>query len=325
MCTAATYKTKDFYFGRTLDYEFSYGDQITVTPRNYPFHFRHVEDQKNHYAIIGMAHVAEDYPLYYDAINEKGVGIAGLNFVGNAFYADIQPGRDNIAQFELIPWILSQCSSVAEARELFSRTNIVNTPFSEQLPLAQLHWIVSDEKESITVESMADGLHIYENPVGVLTNNPPFPQQMFQLNNYMHLSPKQPVNTFGGELSLNAYSRGMGGLGLPGDLSSASRFVRVAFTKVNSFSGESEAESVSQFFHILGSVDQQRGCCEVADGKYEITLYTSCCNATKGIYYYNTYENHQISAVDMHRENLDSENLICYPVIQGEQIHFQNK
>ena len=325
MCTAATYKTKDFYFGRTLDYEFSYGDQITVTPRNYPFHFRHVEDQKNHYAIIGMAHVAEDYPLYYDAINEKGVGMAGLNFVGNAFYADIQPGRDNIAQFELIPWILSQCSSVAEARELFSRTNIVNTPFSEQLPLAQLHWIVSDEKESITVESMADGLHIYENPVGVLTNNPPFPQQMFQLNNYMHLSPKQPVNTFGGELSLNAYSRGMGGLGLPGDLSSASRFVRVAFTKVNSFSGESEAESVSQFFHILGSVDQQRGCCEVADGKYEITLYTSCCNATKGIYYYNTYENHQISAVDMHRENLDSENLICYPVIQGEQIHFQNK
>ena len=325
MCTAATYKTKDFYFGRTLDYEFSYGDQITVTPRNYPFHFRHVEDQKNHYAIIGMAHVAEDYPLYYDAINEKGVGMAGLNFVGNAFYADIQPGRDNIAQFELIPWILSQCSSVAEARELFSRTNIVNTPFSEQLPLAQLHWIVSDEKESITIESMADGLHIYENPVGVLTNNPPFPQQMFQLNNYMHLSPKQPVNTFGGELSLNAYSRGMGGLGLPGDLSSASRFVRVAFTKVNSFSGESEAESVSQFFHILGSVDQQRGCCEVADGKYEITLYTSCCNATKGIYYYNTYENHQISAVDMHRENLDSENLICYPVIQGEQIHFQNK
>ena len=84
------------------------------------------------------------------------------------------------------------------------------------------------------------------------------------------------------------------------------------------------SESVSQFFHILGSVDQQRGCCEVADGKYEITLYTSCCNVTKGIYYYNTYENHQISAVDMHREDLDSEALICYPVIQGEKIHFQN-
>ncbi len=106
---------------------------------------------------------------------------------------------------------------------------------------------------------------------------------------------------------------------------SSSRFVRVAFTKVNAISGESEEESVSQFFHILGSVDQQRGCCEVADGKYEITLYTSCCNVTKGIYYYNTYENHQISAVDMHVENLDSDKMICYPVIQGERINYQNK
>ena len=311
MCTAATYKTKDFYFGRTLDYEFSYGDQIVITPRNYAFNFRHVGDMKNHYAIIGMAHVAEDYPLYYDAMNEKGVAMAGLNFVGNAVYAAIKSDVENIAQFEFIPWILSQCSSLVEVRELLERINIVNTPFSEQLPLAQLHWIISDENESITVESMSDGLHIYDNPVGVLTNNPPFPQQMFQLNNYMYLSPKQPRNTFCENLALDAYSRGMGGLGLPGDLSSSSRFVRVAFTKVNAISGESEEESVSQFFHILGSVDQQRGCCEVADGKYEITLYTSCCNVTKGIYYYNTYENHQISAVDMHVENLDSDKMIA--------------
>ena len=91
MCTAATYKSKDFYFGRTLDYEYSYGDQIVITPRNYVFNFRHVDDMKNHYAIIGMAHVAEDYPLYYDAMNEKGVAMAGLNFVGNAVYAAIKP------------------------------------------------------------------------------------------------------------------------------------------------------------------------------------------------------------------------------------------
>ena len=324
MCTAATYKTRDFYFGRTLDYEFSYGDQITITPRNYPFHFRHAGVIDKHFAIIGMAHVAENYPLYYDAINEKGLGMAGLNFVGNAAYADVKPGLDNIAQFEFIPWILSQCASVAEVRTLLARMNLVNTPFSKQFPLAQLHWIISDKEESITVESMSDRLHIYDNPVGVLTNNPPFPQQMFQLNNYMHLSPKQPANTFADDLALSAYSRGMGALGLPGDLSSASRFVRVAFTRMNARSGDSELESVSQFFHILGSVDQQRGCCEVADGKYEITLYTSCCNATKGIYYYTTYENHQITAVDMKRENLDSRTLICYPVIQGEKIHFQN-
>ena len=204
MCTAATYKSKDFYFGRTLDYEFSYGDQIVITPRNYSFHFRYIGDKKKHYAMIGMAHVAENYPLYYDAMNEKGVAIAGLNFVGNAVYSEVQSDVENIAQFEFIPWILSQCASLAEVRELLDRINIVNTPFSEQLPLAQLHWIISDENESITVESMSHGLHIYDNPVGVLTNNPPFPQQMFQLNNYMHLSPKQPENTFGENLALDA-------------------------------------------------------------------------------------------------------------------------
>ena len=84
MCTAATYRTKDFYIGRTLDYEFSYGDEITITPRHYPFQFRHMGMRESHYAMVGMAHVAADYPLYYDAVNEKGVGMAGLNFVGNA-------------------------------------------------------------------------------------------------------------------------------------------------------------------------------------------------------------------------------------------------
>ncbi len=324
MCTAATYKTKDFYFGRTLDYEFSYGDEVTVTPRNYSFKFRHMGERKSHYAMIGMAYVADDYPLYYDAVNEKGLGMAGLNFVGNAKYQDEQPGRENVAQFEFIPWILSQCATVSEARKALEKMNLVGTPYSEKLPCASLHWIIADKDAAIVVECVEDGLHIYDNPVGVLTNNPPFPMQMFMLNNYMHISPSQPENHFAKELPLAAYSRGMGGLGLPGDLSSASRFAKVAFTKMHAISGESEAESVSQFFHILGSVEQQRGCCEVEPGKYEITIYTSCVNADKGIYYYTTYENHQIQAVDMHREDLDGSTLRRYPLINEEQIRVVN-
>lgn len=324
MCTAATYQTKDFYIGRTLDYEFSYGDQITITPRNYPFQFRHMGQMKSHYAMIGMAHVAAGYPLYYDAINEKGVGMAGLNFVGNAVYESEKADRENVAQFEFIPWVLSQCASMREARALLERINLTGTPFSPQLPAAGLHWIIADKDDCITVESMADGLHIHDNPVGVLTNNPPFDMQMFQLNNYMSLSAKQPENNFAPGLSLATYSRGMGALGLPGDLSSASRFVRAAFVKQHSVSGESEAESVSQFFHILGAVDQPRGCCDVGEGKYEITIYTSCCNASKGIYYYTTYENHQITAVDMHRVDLDGEKLVTYELVTGEQINWAN-
>ena len=324
MCTAATYKTKDFYFGRTLDYDFSYGDEVTVTPRNHPFHFREMGTMEKHYAIIGMAYVAGNYPLYYDAINEKGLGMAGLNFVGNAEYKEKVSDKDNVTPFEFIPWILGQCDSVKEARGLLEKMNLVNIPFNEELPLAQLHWIIADRNEAITVESVKEGIKVYNNPVGVLTNNPSFEAQMFQLNNYMNLSPKSPQNHFSDKLTLDTYSRGMGALGLPGDLSSQSRFVRVAFVKMNSVSGDSELESVSQFFHILGSVDQQRGCCDVGDGKFEITIYTSCCNTAKGIYYYTTYDNHQITAVDMHKENLDDIRLARYPLIQGEQIKMQN-
>lgn len=320
MCTAVTYRTKDFYFGRTLDYDFSYGEEVTITPRDFPLSFRSWGTLKTHHAIIGMALVSENYPLYFDAVNEKGLAMAGLNFVGFAHYRDPIPNKDNITHFEFIPWILSQCATVSEARVLLDRIHLTNLPFSPQLPPAQLHWIIADAAQAITVESVREGLRIYDNPAGVLTNNPPFDQQLFRLNNFMKLSPDEPRNCFSDKLELKPYSRGMGAMGLPGDLSSPSRFVRAAFTKLNSRSGDSETESVSQFFHIMETVSQTKGCCHLGNGKYEITLYTSCCNADKGIYYYTTYENRQITAVDMHRENLSGSALVRYPLIRTEQI-----
>lgn len=324
MCTAATYQTKDFYFGRTLDYEFLYPSEVTIAPRNFQFRFRNLDVMNSHYAIIGMAFVNDGFPLFYDAVNEHGLAIAGLNFVGNAVYSNVIDGKDNVAQFELIPWILGQCRDLLQVRKLLCQINITNTAFSEKLPPSQLHWIISYKGESITLESVRDGLKIYDNPAGVLTNNPPFPEQMFNLNNYMHLSPKSPANSFSKDLELETYSRGMGALGLPGDLSSMSRFVRVAFVKMNSLSEESEEKSVSQFFHILNCVDQQRGCCELDGGKHEITIYTSCCNTDKGIYYYTTYDNHQINAVKLHGVELDSRELIRYSLLLDESINYQN-
>lgn len=325
MCTAVTYQTKDFYMGRTLDYEFSYGENIVITPRHYDWNFRHnAQKGPTAYAIIGMAHVVGDYPLYYDAVNEKGLGMAGLNFVGNARYGSLEEKGCNVAQFELIPWILTQCADLKQARELLQKVNLVGTVFSPQLPVAALHWIIADKSGAITVEAVKEGLKVYDNPIGVLTNNPPFDQQMFAMNQYMHLSPAQPENRFSEKLDLHCYSRGMGAIGLPGDLSSMSRFVRAAFVKMNSVSGDSEEESVSQFFHILGSVDQQRGCCEVAEQQYEVTIYTSCWNAQKGIYYYTTYENSRVTAVDMHREDLEGRKPVCYPMLQEMSILKQN-
>lgn len=324
MCTAVTYKTKDHYFGRNLDLECSYHETVTVTPRNYPFYFRKVNSLLNHYAMIGMAYVVGDYPLYYDATNEKGVSMAGLYFPGNAVYKPEVQGLDNVATFELIPWILGQCGDINEVRTLLEHINIWNENFSAELPASPLHWMISDREKSIVVEAVRDGLKIYDNPVGVLTNNPPFDFQMLYLDNFMNVTAGEAVNRFSKKVDLKACSKGVGGMGLPGDLSSSSRFVKAAFTRLNSVSGDSESESISQFFHILGSVDQQRGCVRLGNDLYEMTVYSSCCNTDKGIYYYTTYENSQITAVDMQKEDLDGGRLVSYPLIQGQQIRIQN-
>ena len=324
MCTAATYTTKDHYFGRNLDLEFSYNETVTVTPRNYPFQFRKVKALESHYAMIGMAFVVDNYPLYYDATNEKGLSMAGLNFPENADYKQEAEGKDNVTPFEFIPLILVQCSTIKEVKELLGRINLININFSEKLPLSPLHWMISDRNESITVESVKEGMKIYDNPVGILTNNPTFDIQIFNLNNYVNATREIPENRFSSAIALDVYSRGMGGIGIPGDLSSSSRFVKAVFTKLNTVSGTSESESISQFFHILGSVNQERGCVRLAEDTYEITIYSSCCNVDKGVYYYKTYENSQITGVDMHNENLDSQSIVSYPLIKEQQIKIQN-
>ena len=324
MCTAISFTTKDHYFGRNLDLEYSYIETVTITPRNYPLLFRKKESLNTHYAMIGIAYVHNGYPLYYDATNEMGLSMAGLNFPGNADYKPENSEKDNITPFEFIPWILGQCSTVKDAKVLLDKINLLEEHYNNKLPLSPLHWMISDRESSITVESVKDGLKIYENPVGVLTNNPTFDMQLFHLNNYMNLSPQKPENCFSDKVKLERYSNGMGALGMPGDWSSQSRFVKTAFTKLNSVCGTSEEESVSQFFHILGSVEHQRGCVDMGNNLYEITLYSSCCNTDKGIYYYRTYENSQITAVDMFRENLDGEKVITYPLIKEQQIKWQN-
>lgn len=323
MCTAVTFHTKDYYFGRNLDLEYRYRETVTITPRSYPLTFRCGTALRKHYAMIGMAMVTGGYPLYYDATNEHGLSMAGLNFPGNAVYQTRSINLDNITPFELIPWILGTCQSVSEAERKLQRINLWEQPFSDSLPLTPLHWLLADRERSLVIEPMDDGLHIHENPIGVLTNNPPFDYHMYNLSNYRQLTPYEPENSIAPGIELPMYSRGMGAMGLPGDLSSGSRFVRAAFAKLHSHSGISESESVTQFFHILGFVEQQEGCVRLENG-YEKTVYSSCCNTDKGIYYYKTYENSQITGIDMHREDLNSSCVVTYPLITQQQIRMGN-
>lgn len=314
MCTAISVNVKNHYFGRNLDYEHTFGEMVTITPRNYCFKFRNGEKFDSHYAIIGMGISENSYPLYFDATNEKGLSMAGLNFPDNAIYNSCIKGKQNIASFEFIPWILSKCESVFDAKKLLENINITDEPFSKKLKPSPLHWIIADKNGAITVEQTKAGLNIYDNPVGVLTNNPTFDIQMFNLSNYMSVTAKEPENKFSEKINLTPYSRGMGGMGLPGDLSSASRFVRASFVKLNSVFGKTEKEEINQFFHILYSVYQQKGCARVGDD-FEMTNYTSCCNTDKGIYYYTTYNNFTINSVDMHKEDLQGDKIISYNLL----------
>ena len=324
MCTAIVYQGAEHYFGRNLDLEYGYAEQVCILPRNYPLHFRRMDCQPQHYALIGMATVADGTPLFYEATNEKGLSMAGLNFPGNACYLPDVPGMDNIAPFEFIPWILGQCDSVDEAEALLGRINLVDIPFSDSLPLSPLHWMIADRRRSIVAEPMADGLRIYENPVGVLTNNPPFDFHLHHLSNYMNLTADAATDRFSPDGQLQAYSNGMGALGLPGDFSSSSRFIKAAFVKLNSPTADTESESVHQFFHILSSVAMPKGSVLVK-GKFEITRYSCCCNTCRGIYYYTTYGNSRITGIDMHNENLDASEPILFPLMTDSQIFMQNK
>ena len=250
--------------------------------------------------------------------------MAGLNFVGNAKFMPKSKEAVNLAQFELIPYILGQARSIYKAEEMLKNVRLINTPYSDTTPVSELHFFLTDGNISLAAEPEEDGFKIYDNSFGVLTNNPPFPYHRENLNNYMGLTREKAENRFSKKLPLYNYSRGMGAMGLPGDCSSQSRFVRAAFNKLNAVSYGTEEENVNQFFHLLSSVEQIEGTVKTPEGKDVITVYTSCCNTDKGLYYYTTYHNRSITGVDMHRENLDSTILVSYPLRKSE-IFIENR
>lgn len=324
MCTCIVMGKENAYFGRSMDFEYRFGESVVITPRDYPFSFKNNPASRTRYAMIGMAAVNGDYPLYAEAVNEKGLAMAGLNFPVSAVYFEPEQGKQNLAPYELIPWFLGQYETAAQIRECLPKLVITNVPFSEKLPLSSLHWMICDKDECFVMEQTSEGLRWYENPVGVMTNNPPFPYQMMNLRNYMNLTPNDPVNRFCDRIALPTYGRGMGAIGLPGDNSPESRFVRAAFNKLNSECAEDEMSQVTQFFHVLDAVSLVRGATMTEEGKPDITNYCCCANTKTGTYYYKTYTNNQITAVKMTEREKSAPTLTNYPLMEEQQIYYVN-
>lgn len=313
MCTSIAYRTSDFYFGRNMDIEGHFDEQIVVAPRNFNFNFKYMSQATNQYAIIGMARVKSLYPLYADGVNERGLCACALSFHKSAGYKN-KPVKDkvNLTSYEVIPYILSSFESVKEVKEKLANLVILDDCFDEKTPSTPLHWMIADENESITLESTKDGVKIYDNPVGVLTNEPIFPTQLRALEKYAHLTPYD--NNEGAD------SLGLGLYGLEGDFSSVSRFIRASMLKKYSVTDFSAHESLSMMLRLLYSVAPIKGSVRSLQEKLHYTVYTSIINASKGIYYYTTNENMQLNKALLSNADLDTQYLQVYPLKMNFEI-----
>ena len=319
MCTAINDNRYGHLFGRTLDLEYSYNERVVISPRNFKFNFINEKASESGTAIIGMAHIEDGMPLYYDAINEFGLGIATLNFPHFCHYFKHNEKHYNIASFEVIPWILRHCKSVSEAIELLKEAAVTNDCFNS-LQTTPLHWLIGDKKSAVTFEPTAEGIKIYSNPFGVLTNSPEFSYHCLNLANYMHISEDSQPNLIYPDTDILQYSRGMGGIGLPGDFSSASRFVKAVYTKNKTLSSNEKLGNISRFFHIMNTVSQPYGCVKAENGLPVSSIYTSCADTENGIYYFTTYNCRRIRGVSMFEKEINGNELISFDIAGGEDI-----
>lgn len=316
MCTAISYNGLS---GRTLDLEYSFCEEVAVTPRGWKRDYIYEGEIPVKYALIGMAYMHLGTPLYYDAVSESGLYMAALNFPGYAHYHKAREGVTNLASGELIPYILGGAGSISEAQKMLSRIIITPDSLGEGLPATELHWHLTDGEETLVIEPRENGLEITRNPHHVLTNAPNFDYHAIKTTEFAHISPTQPARN--GE-NPHLYSRGMGAIGLPGDFSSSSRFIRADFLVkntsefgsvdpqlnqnqgdiANAFTqiGEKTAEKVkhsppdansriSTFFHITDSITVPYGIVLTDEGRAVYTVYTSCADLACGDYYFTTY------------------------------------
>ena len=305
MCTAV-YLNDSGLFGRTLDYENGFGEEVIVTPRNYMT----MGEAKNRYAMIGAAVAREKNVFYFDGMNEWGLCGGALNFPGYAVYHGATDKKTAIPSGILLSFVLGFCKSVGEVRELFRNVGIVGEEIFG-LPPTPLHWIFADKREAITIESTDRGLEIIDNPYGVLTNSPNFSYHTTRLGDYMALHSGVPENR--GEKERRVYSRGMGAIGLPGDFSSVSRFVRGVFVKENSLPDSGKRGSVNRMRHILSSVSIPLGCVRTSKGEAVSTRYTSIMDSEKLTYYFYSYEDPCLREICLQPEMTE---VVTFPIYE---------
>ena len=329
MCTGLSIKSNEGhnFFGRNMDLAYNFNQSVLVIPRNYIN--KSIVTGENFlckYAIIGMGTIIDNHLAMADGMNEKGLGCAGLNFDGYACFAE-KPveGKDNITPYDFIYWVLANHETVEEVKEAIKGIELVSIPINEKTPVSMLHFMICDKSgKAIVVERTKEGIAVYDNPVGVMTNNPKFDWHLTNLNEYLYINPNHPKETMWSDEKLGALGIGAGTLGMPGDFSSVSRFVRIAYIRAHMPELKDDEAAITQFFNMLDYVKMVKGGVRTQDGLEDLTTYTACMDQQKGIYYYRNYYNNRINAVDMHKEDLDGNEIKKFPYVMKQDFNYQN-
>lgn len=303
MCTAMTIQVPQghVYFGRTMDFSYPLDPELYFIPRGYTWkNILRTHTIQDQYSILAIGQNL--FPVVFaDGVNDMGFAAAVLYFPGYAHYdtADTDDSsRLPAASIELVHFLLGQCASAEQAIPILKNIRIVGVKDSVTNTVAPLHWILADKTGTcLVVEKTADGLHILPNPAGVLSNSPDFIWHMTNLRSYMNIEPTQKADEAWGPVSLSPFGQGAGTLGLPGDYTPPSRFVRTAFQKSHADFPPDREGTVNTCFHIMESVSIPKGVVMTDRGTPDYTQYTAFISLEEKRYYFKTYDNTGITAV----------------------------
>ena len=266
MCTAIADGRRGI-FGRTLDVAEEYGEEALLLPRGCSLPFA----GGRHLAIVGVGRMEGGVPLLFDGMNEKGLWGAALRYPP-ALWGGGE--GEEVPSFALLPLVLGRCASLGEVRAYLGSIRVTDRPFSAVLPPSPLHFIFADGGGTLVAEPEAAGLRLWDSAVGVLANAPSYEAQLSHLAQFSHLGSvcRRPC------AAMPAPAAASSAVGLPGDFSSLSRFVRAAF-----YLHHLEGEGIPFGLRVLGGVSVPEGAVRTEEGTH-FTAYTSVADRTGGRY-----------------------------------------
>lgn len=301
MCTAITFQSSETqtFFARTMDFSHDIQPHLYSIPRGYRWYNTAADNYiQDTYSFMGIGQQAENLLGFFDGVNETGLAAGALYFAG---YADYQTTITSnsvlpMASFDFLHYILGNCSSIPDLLAKLSQIEIIGMPDPVTRSVAPLHWIAADRSGNcIVLEQTAKKWEVFYNPLGVFANSPDFRWHMTNLNNYTEVSPQQTEASSWGKIQLKPFGQAGGTSDLPGGYTSPARFVRTAYLKTHIPTPENAKAAVMSAFHVLKSVSIPKGAVVTARNTEDYTKYTACISLQTGDYFFQTYDNQQIT------------------------------